>query len=45
MSPEWRPELEGMAAELGFPLTTSSAIEQRFLEVIRMLERAARADA
>jgi hypothetical protein len=34
MPPEWRPELEGMAAELGFPLTTSSAIEQRFLEVI-----------
>ena len=45
MPPEWRPELEGMAAELGFPLTTSSAIEQRFLEVIRLLERAARADA
>ena len=45
MPPEWRPELEGMAAELGFPLTTSSAIQQRFLEVIRMLEHAARADA
>jgi hypothetical protein len=44
MPPEWRPELEGMAVELGFPLTTSSAIEQRFLEVIRMLERAKAAD-
>ena len=44
MPTEWRPELDGLAAELGFPLTTSSAIEQRFLEVIQLLERAARAD-
>ncbi len=44
MPTEWRPELDGLAAELGFPLTTSSAIEQRFLEVIRLLERAARVD-
>lgn len=44
MPAEWRPELEGLAVELGFPLRTSSAIEQRFLEVIQMLDRAARAD-
>ena len=44
MPEEWRPELEGLADELGFPLRTSAAIEQRFLEVIQMLERAARAD-
>ena len=44
MPEEWRAELEEMAKELGFPLRTSAAIEQRFLEVIQMLERAARAD-
>src|ERR1700690_4375872 len=44
MPEEWRPELEGLAVELGFPLQTSSAIEQRFLQVIQMLDRAARAD-
>ena len=44
MPEEWRAELEGLAEELGFPLRTSSVIEQRFLEVIQMLERAARAD-
>jgi len=44
MPEEWRPELEGSAVELGFPLQTSAAIEQRFLEVIQMLDRAARAD-
>jgi hypothetical protein len=44
MSPEWRPELEAMARELAFPLVTSAAIEQRFLEVIQMLERSARPD-
>jgi hypothetical protein len=44
MPEEWRAELEGLAEELGFPLRTSSAIEQRFLEVIQLLERAARAD-
>jgi hypothetical protein len=43
MPQEWRPELEALAVELDFPLMTSSAIEQRFLEVIQMLERAARA--
>lgn len=44
MPPEWRPELEALARELGFPLTTSTAIEQRFLEVIQMLEHSARPD-
>jgi hypothetical protein len=44
MPEEWRAELEGLAEELGFPLRNSSAIEQRFLEVIQMLDRAARAD-
>jgi predicted nucleotidyltransferase component of viral defense system len=44
MPPEWRPELEALARELGFPLVASEAIEQRFLEVVRMLERSARPD-
>jgi hypothetical protein len=30
--------------ELGFPLVASEAIEQRFLEVVRMLECSARPD-
>jgi len=37
MPPEWRPELEAMAQELGFTLTTAPRIEQRFLEVIGTL--------
>jgi predicted nucleotidyltransferase component of viral defense system len=44
MPPEWRPELEALAAELDFPLTATSAIEQRFLEVIEMLAQSAKAD-
>ncbi len=44
MPPEWRPELEALAHELGFPLASSSTIEQRFLEVIRMLDRGASPD-
>jgi predicted nucleotidyltransferase component of viral defense system len=35
MPPEWRPELEALAADLDFPLKTSAAIERRFLEVIQ----------
>lgn len=35
MPPEWRPELEAMAHELGFALTASAEIERRFLDVIR----------
>lgn len=37
MHPEWEPELETMAQELGFALTTAAEIEQRFLGVIRKL--------
>jgi hypothetical protein len=44
MPPEWRPELETLAAELDFPLTAASAIEQRFLEVIEILAQSAKAD-
>lgn len=44
MPEEWRPELEGLAAELGFPLLTASAIERRFLEFIQVLQGAARAN-
>ena len=38
MPEEWRPELEGLAAELGFSLPTASAIERRFLDFIQMLK-------
>jgi hypothetical protein len=41
MPPEWRPELENLALELGLTLATAAEIEQRFLEIIRLLERAA----
>jgi hypothetical protein len=41
MPPEWRPELENLALELGLPLATAAENEQRFLEIIRLLERAA----
>ena len=44
MPEEWRPELEGLAAELGFTILTASAIERRFLEFIRVLQGAARAN-
>ncbi len=37
MPPEWRPELEAMAHELGFALTASAEIERRFLDAIRTL--------
>ena len=37
MPPEWRPELEAMADELGFALSASAEIERRFLDVIRTL--------
>jgi len=35
--PEWRPELEAMAHELGFALTASDEMERRFLDLIRTL--------
>ena len=41
MPPEWRPELENLALELGLTLATAAENEQRFLEIIRLLERAA----
>jgi hypothetical protein len=37
MPPEWVPELESMARELGFALTDAAEIEQRFRELIRKL--------
>lgn len=37
LPPEWGPELEAMARELGFAITTAAEIERRFLEVVRML--------
>ena len=39
---EWRSELESLAVELAFPLTTSDVIEQRFLEIIEAIEEADR---
>lgn len=41
MPPEWGPELETLALELGFTLSTAVEIEGRFREVIQLLERAA----
>jgi hypothetical protein len=37
MPPEWAPELEGMARELGFDLTAAAEIDRRFQQVIRTL--------
>ena len=37
MPAEWRPELEAMARELGFALNSAVEIEQRFVELIRVL--------
>ena len=42
--PEWRPELESLAVELSFPLSTVGEIEARFREVIQLLERASPSD-
>ena len=44
MPPEWGPELESMARELGFALTDAAEIEQQFRELIRMLAVAHRSD-
>jgi len=41
----WRPELAALAAELGFPLTDSSSLERRFLEIISLLGGAKSPDA
>jgi hypothetical protein len=37
MPPEWGPQLEAMAQELGFALNSAVEIEQRFVELIRIL--------
>jgi len=37
MPTEWRPELEALAAELGFPQRTASGIQELFLEFLRRL--------
>jgi hypothetical protein len=37
MPPEWGPELEAMAGELGFALDSAAEIERRFIELIRVL--------
>ncbi len=44
LPPEWRPELEALAQELNFPLTTASAIQERFLAVIQLLRQSATAN-
>jgi hypothetical protein len=44
MPAEWGPELESMARELGFALTTTADIERRFLEVIRTLAEMLRSE-
>jgi hypothetical protein len=41
MSADWPPAVESLALELGLTLTKAAGIEHRFLEVIRLLERAA----
>jgi hypothetical protein len=40
MPPEWGPELESLALELGFTLSTAGKIEARFREVIHLLDGA-----
>ena len=39
MPAEWAPELESLAIELGFTLSTAGEIEERFREVIELLGR------
>ena len=41
MPAEWRPEIEGLARALGFPGTSASEIEARFLAVVQRLAEAA----
>ncbi|HEX4169127.1 MAG TPA: nucleotidyl transferase AbiEii/AbiGii toxin family protein [Bryobacteraceae bacterium] len=38
--PEWGPELEALARDLGFPIKTASEMQQRFREFVGMLVRA-----
>lgn len=44
MPPEWGPELESLALELGFTPSTAGEIERCFREVIQLLERASPTD-
>ena len=39
MPAEWRPEVETLAGQLGFPVSNASEIEQRFLALIRRLAK------
>ena len=41
MPPEWRPEVEALAAQLGFAETRAAAIEERFREVVQRINEAA----
>lgn len=41
MPAEWRPEVEALAVQLGFPQTSADEIEERFLTVLRLLSEAA----
>jgi len=43
--PIWRPELAGLAAELGFPVTDAADIERIFRDTIRRIETAQWAEA
>ena len=38
--PVWRPELEALAAHLGFPITDAAEIERMFRETIRRIAAA-----
>jgi hypothetical protein len=37
--PEWGPELEALARDLGFPIRTVSGMQQRFSEFVETLVR------
>lgn len=37
MPPEWRPEIEAMASQIGFPRTNAEEIEDRFLALVAQL--------
>ena len=40
MPPEWGPELENLALELGFTPSTAGEIEEGFRDIVQLLERA-----
>ncbi len=41
MPAAWRPEVEALAAQLGFAETRAAAIEERFREVLQRIAEAA----